>query len=469
MSPSLPQDDENIKLIKALVANFENASKTGINTFLNPEEFLKISEYYSQNNYPKKANEVISYALTLYPYNSHLLFQKATLLEQAESFDEAINMLEKLCLIDPGNQDAIILLSQIYLQVEETEKALDILENAAFAGDHNNEQFYITRANILVKQKKYEESIKNLKKALVINFSNTSALIDLLLCYQELNEPDSAINFYEKFLDKDPYSVEIWNNIGFIYSFIELHEKAIEAFEISLAINPDFPRTHYMIGNSYIETEQYDKAIEAFTEYLKVEKEDSLICFQLGLSYAMKEEYAEAKNFFNKSLDEDPGFSESWYGLGIIYQNQQKPDKAILCFKKALKIHPANEKYWHELGNSYASKANYKYAAKSFEKALQINSSLPDIWIDYALYLYDSGKKTESAGIMEKALKVIPQSPELFYILAGILFDSGHNKKAEYYLEKALQINPVMKDILFDNFPFLYSNSRIMSLIKNYE
>lgn len=463
------QNDDLKKPIQRLISVYEAKDLTKDFSSFEVDEFVSIINYYLNKENYKCAIKSANNAVSQYPYNSILLFKQAELLYHEQEYDNAIDILEKADLLSPNERKIHLLLGNIYDEIDEVDAAIEHLDIALSLGNDNNDYIYVQKAQIYLERDKFVEAIPNLKNALKINLNNTIALLDLVHCCNKLDKPFESVEFYEKIIDKDPYSYEAWNNLGLAYDIMGFHEKAIEAFELSTAINCDSHDSYYYKGNSYMEMEEYSKAKEAFCECLKYGKKDYHIYIQLGLSHIFLEEEPEARECFKKSIELKSDFSESWFWLGISYENEGKTSKAIPHLKRAVKLDPTNDKYWHELGNCHANTNNISNAYKAYEEALEINPYLTDAWIDFSMFLHDIKKSNESIDVLNEAISLNFESTELIYILAGILFDCGNCSKASYYLEKALQSNPEMSEILFDNFPYLYSNNKVIGLIKKYE
>ena len=79
-------------------------------------------------------------------------------------------------------------------------------------------------------------------------------------------------------VDKDPNFVEAWTMLGYIYTEEKEYDKAIDAFNKALAINPNFYRGNfYSVADLQMTVGKYEDAKKNFEEYLKSPKKDSLL------------------------------------------------------------------------------------------------------------------------------------------------------------------------------------------------
>lgn len=125
----------------------------------------------------------------------------------------------------------------------------------------------------------YDKSLYYLRKAeqAAADQNNQSYLIatwqDIAGCYAYKGIYDTALVYVKKIdglpVEMDAVKKETQHNLeGFIYSNLQMQDKAIEQYKLALAVNPySSKKTTYLsnLGSSYIELKQYKKA----EQYLK--------------------------------------------------------------------------------------------------------------------------------------------------------------------------------------------------------
>jgi tetratricopeptide (TPR) repeat protein len=104
---------------------------------------------------------------------------------------------------------------------------------------------------------------------------------------------------------------------GFDHS--KMYQEAIEAYEQSLKIKPDFADAYINIGIDYYELGRYEKAINAFKQAIGI-KPDLLPAYnKLGAAYIICGEYSKAIDTFKKVIEVDPNDVSAHFNLGIAY------------------------------------------------------------------------------------------------------------------------------------------------------
>ena len=109
----------------------------------------------------------------------------------------------------------------------------------------------------------------------------------------------------------NPYSDNLYNNLGLVYSHMTYLKEAEESFLYSLKLNPIMPNVHNNLGVLYLNTERYDEAIPCFKNAIALKSNFDLAYFNLGLTYYLKKDYREAEKHIRKLLEINPHFDDA--------------------------------------------------------------------------------------------------------------------------------------------------------------
>jgi tetratricopeptide (TPR) repeat protein len=61
-------------------------------------------------------------------------------------------------------------------------------------------------------------------------------LYELAFCYDVLDNQEESVQFYQQYIDNEPYSYAAWYNLGNAYTKLSLFEKAIDAYDYAILI-----------------------------------------------------------------------------------------------------------------------------------------------------------------------------------------------------------------------------------------
>ena len=131
---------------------------------------------------------------------------------------------------------------------------------------------------------------------------------------------------------KEPNNYYAYNNLGMVYSQMKEKEKALNAYEKSLSINPTFPMTLNNIGYLHMTMSHYDKAEMFLKKASSLFGSFHLVSTNLGELYLKQKRYSEAMTYLKKSLKDMPNFSPTHRLLGELHQAEGRMDEAEKAF-----------------------------------------------------------------------------------------------------------------------------------------
>lgn len=120
---------------------------------------------------------------------------------------------------------------------------------------------------IYEREGKNDLAIREYKRAIAIDGSLATPLVNLGNVYMKEGEYTEAEKYYRKALDRDPKSIDAANNLASLY--LETGKDYREALKILLAVGPQNDLPAYALdtlGMLYIRLGETDKARDAFKE-----------------------------------------------------------------------------------------------------------------------------------------------------------------------------------------------------------
>jgi len=115
----------------------------------------------------------------------------------------------------------------------------------------------------------------------------------------------------------NPNSSYISNYIGITYLKLDYYEKAIEAFDRSLALNPKFPFTVNNMGAAYFAKGDLKKAEKYFKKAIKMKKDEASFYLNLGTLYFEKKKPEKAISAWRESLALNPNILDKHNSINL--------------------------------------------------------------------------------------------------------------------------------------------------------
>jgi tetratricopeptide (TPR) repeat protein len=199
--------------------------------------------------------------------------------------------------------------------------------------------------------------------------------------YRRRNDFDKALDAYNIALKLDPDYGLVFNGLGYLYGDREEFDKAVEYFEKYAAASPGDANPLDSIAELYFKMGDLDKAITKYREALETKPDFFGAYWRISYIFALKEDYAEAVNWQNRYIDVAPspgrkaqgflarGFFNLWLG---------KFDQALLDVQEAMVLF---EKVGAEIakGNEIIFKGLFHFERGEFEIAMKYI----EIWDDF--------------------------------------------------------------------------------------
>ena len=179
----------------------------------------------------------------------------------------------------------------------------------------------------------------------------------------------TGLNEREVKINVDPLKLE-----SFELSFGDI-ENAIAKFSKAVQIDPNFAFAWDNLGISYRKNEQYDKAIEAYQKSLAIYSEGRLPLLNIAITYNLNKQYQEAIHYYKKFItvySEDP---EGYYGLGLILYTQDQQEEGLDNLIHAYTIYTAQNSPYRA---DAAKKIGYMYKDLKNQNKLDIFHKVAD-------------------------------------------------------------------------------------------
>lgn len=161
--------------------------------------------------------------------------------------------------------------------------------------------------------------------------------------------------------------------LGNIYQNEGEDEKALQAFQMVVKMEPKWGEFHAFMAMIYSKHGAYDQAITEYQLETKNSPNDYRPHAGLANVYQTQKRYPEALNEYQIAIQMNPNNAHHYYGLGTLFLEIKQFDQAIAAFSKSLELLPEQAQVYNNLGAAYYQSHRYDDARREFEHALQIN------------------------------------------------------------------------------------------------
>ena len=305
------------------------------------QEFIKKGLEYANKNEYEKAVKEFENALKLFPKDEESLFNLGFIYIDMKQYGLAYDILKKLVNINPHHIEAFNNLGLLFARQGKYADATFVYEKG-IEQNPGAAVLYNNLGNVFYDTGKFEMALQMFKKAGEIDPVFTERLYHLGIdsFIKGTGETmDDAILKLQESAKQNVNKAKASHDLGVAYIERHMHDKAIEAFNQAILIDPNYLSAFTNLGYAYQHKEDYDNAIKAFEKALILNPKSAKIYNTIGLIFDKKDQPDIAVKMYKKAVSLDPTYANSHYMLGQLYQNRGNVDKAVAEFTKHIRIH----------------------------------------------------------------------------------------------------------------------------------
>jgi tetratricopeptide (TPR) repeat protein len=313
----------------------------------------------------------------------------------------------------------------------------------------------------------------------------------VILLYKN-NKFREALKFIREIEGVEEGNAELLLYKAEIYSELDEHTKAIEAFEdaIKYANSEDLCYIYVDISAELHIVGENEKARDYLRKSIELNPYNDIAYVDLIFSYQMDGFSDDAATYFQQQIDKDPYNEKAWYFLGVALQDMELVEKAIEAYdyaivikedyveayfqkafayklldyhknaiqvlKEALRFDIDKPRLFYEIGESYEELNEYEKAIENYQEALKIYEEFPDAWIGIGICLGELGKGKEGLEYVKKGYNMDPDNLHYRLIYADTLGDQRHFADAEEIYEKLSEDYPNINEVWLDYSELFY-------------
>ena len=446
MHLSHDEEDYNLSLSK-----FESMLKTNKVLFFDSEEFEEIILHYLDMGKASLAKKALKLALEQHPKSTGLKLVQVEMLVYDDKLEIAERLLNELYAIEPQNEEIFIQKANIYSKRDDHEKAVELLKEALKLTDDYADVYNLIGMEYLFMDS-LELAKENFIKCLEEDIEDQAALYNVVYCFEFLDQNKEAIEFLEKYIDKNPYSEIAWHQSGRLYYGLEDYVNALRCFDYASMIDDEFMGAFMEKAKSLERLKRYEEAIESYNRTIELDDPTSYALLRIGKCYEKLGNKPQALKFFHKTVREDPLLDKGWIAITDFYVRQKNYQKALFYVNKAIGIDNENRLYWKRYATINRALDFFEEAEIGYRKAVEFGDYELDTWLFWVDILQYLGEFDGAIHTLLQATEYFPEEFQLEYRLAGLYFMQDDVTKGTFHLSNGLRLsfeNHILIESLF--------------------
>lgn len=366
--------------------------------------------------------------------------------------EEAKDVLEELKQRYPGEHELTLLLAEIYVDQEDDEKAIDLLNQIP----EEDEQYLgalVQLADLYQTQGLFEVSEQKL--LLAKNISPNEPVIDFALGELAFStgEYQKSIPYYEKALRRDQKmgETDITLRLAEAFAIEGDFDQALDYFQAADDMTPDIL---FRYGFTAYQANRVDIAIRVWTKLIEEDPFYQSAYPLLAEAYEGEGMIEEAYDTANKGLKKDEFNKDLFYLAGMLAFRLTKKQEGYQHIRQSISIDPGFKEaalflverlkedgdyeaikdileHLSEMNEEepmykwYLAQANnelehFKEALNNYQEAYNTFKDDSDFLKEYGYFLVEEGRVKEAHSVFERYLTIEPSDEEVETFMARI-------------------------------------------------
>ncbi len=231
----------------------------------------------------------------------------------ASKFQEALDLTKEILMKDPENAAILYLQANAFYYLQDLKNAEESLSRAMQCNP-KQEGVHFLLGKIYYETGRSEESQKQFNEELEISSENKEirglTYLNLGIVYSDRNENEKAAQAFEKAIELNPTELAAYNELAIIYTRMSMPEKAEEVMSRIKGIGSENPDIFYNLGVNYYNSKNYAKAVEEFEKTIAIKPDYALAHKYLAFALINTAEIEKALTHLKKYLELSPEASD---------------------------------------------------------------------------------------------------------------------------------------------------------------
>ncbi|KGF72513.1 hypothetical protein DO97_08175 [Neosynechococcus sphagnicola sy1] len=286
------------------------------------------------------------------------------------------------------------------------------------------------------------DAVAKCEQALAINAHHAPACKIMGVALHLAGQVDEAITWYIRALQYQPSLVEVYFNLGSLYTQQQQLTQAISYYETALKLKPDFAEAYGSLAQIFSKLQRQPEANRYWYQALTRQPNPAPIADYLRLGSALGEQgdLDLAVDCYHRVLQQVPDHEAAHAGLGETLVRQGLWESAIICYQQQLRLRPDSALAYFHLGDIYLQLEQFDAAITALQRSLELNPDL--IWAYHHLgQVYLKRQQWETAiTFCRSVLEKYPQAPWAYTHLGRALAAQGESAAAIACNQQASQL-----------------------------
>lgn len=364
------------------------------------------------------AESLYAQALHINPSSGAAMYDLATIYSFQNNKNQALLYSKRAAAIEPKNVWYQLLYAECLKANKQPELVTGVFERLV-KDNPDRIDFYYELANSYLYNNKASEAVKVYNKIEARAGVTEESSMQKLKIYKATNNLDKSIEEAQKLIKNFPKEPKYYGILGEIYQDKGMPEKALQAYNDLLAVDPTNAYVHLSLADYYRNQKQNEKAFE-----------------EIKIAFRSKD----------LDIDTKVKILLSYYSITETY-TELKPDADELC-RILVETHPDDAKSYSMYGDFLYRDKKLTLARENYRKAISLDKEKYALWNQLLIIESEMNDIPAMEKESKEAMEYFPNQSLPFF------FNGSANMQLKNYAE-AVKVFNEGKEFVYDNKPLL--------------
>lgn len=278
--------------------------------------------------------------------------------------DSSMANMKLAIAVDPSDCRTYLAIGSLFEGQEDYEQSIIWLKKG-LERTENKKDLYLSIAYAYINMNNYGGAIPYLVDYVALDPTNLGTQYNLSICYNNVEQYDSALAVYRTILESDPENVSVLSSMGRHYRRLGAMARDTVAL-----FQKDGNTEQEKIWFAKVDA-SFDSSMVYFGQVFELKPDDAGAANDYAVVAAIRQDWVEAARGYQRLTEFEPDDKDNWVSLGDCNLYLKDFPEATAAYEKVVELDPANATVWERLHGLYSEAGNTakkKEAAKKLKE-----------------------------------------------------------------------------------------------------
>jgi len=351
--------------------------------------------------------------------DAELLYVEAAKNRITGNYKGAIEKYSKVLELDSDNHAAMYELGRLYYEDRNSQKALEMALAAATLNP-NNKWYNLLLAEMYSVNEDYKNAAKVYEQLTKNDPQNYEFWSDYAFMLLKAGDTKAALESLTEMEKKFGLDEFIAKQKKALYIKEGKIDKAAEAIENLIYINPTVTNYYALLADVYLQDNNTEKAIEIYDNWLKVDPENPYAYLSLADVYLKDGNEEKYELYVNKAFNNDDLDVASKIKILLPYVefigvDDTKTKQAFNMADILIKAHPKSSNVYAIKGDFHQRNKESEKALEAYKKSVELNNNSFLVWQQILYVESELNRFDDLIESCDKTIEVFPNQIMPYY------------------------------------------------------